>query len=144
MLNDKIYNMQYLSPINNPLQKNNRIIIIDSGRAVRYDSPINAHKVGESGELVKCSMASTNIALIEKGASSYPQNSERFSKKTMWNDFSSLEVWIRVCLYSRKMNGESKSPSLNRFHSLPAKLGNLTGFIFQEPVRSIATGKAEF
>src|SRR3989338_5235157 len=108
---------------------------LDRVEAMMYTCTIKGHKVVESGETDKCSTGSMNTALTAKAVSSFPPNSERFSKKIMWNDFTSLEVWIRVSLYSQKMNGRNKSPDSKRSPLQVRRPGSLTGSIFQGPVR---------
>ena len=107
-----------------------------------YNLPIITQKVGESGDKGRCSTESTNITLTGKAVSSFPLNSGRYSKKTMWNDFSSLGALIRVSLYSRRMSGRSRNQSLNCFHSHPAKPEISTGSISRELAKSPATNRA--
>src|SRR3989338_258065 len=109
-----------------------------------YNFPIITQKVGESGDKGRCSTESMSIALTEKGVSSFLQNSERYSKKTMWSDFSSLGALICVSLYSRRMSGRSRSPSLNLFHLRPAKPEISTGSTFPERVKLPVTSKGEY
>src|SRR3989338_2085508 len=131
--------MSYNSP-----QENNLLNTLDSLGSAMYTCPIITQKVGKSGGRVKCSMESMNTTLIARGVSSFPQNLERSSKKIMWNDFSSLEVLIRVSLYSRKMNGRDKNRNSNRFRSRTARPGNLIDSIFQAPARWPVIGKGGF
>ena len=108
-----------------------------------YNQPIVSQKVVDSGGL-ECSTGNMNTALIEKVGSLSPVSSERYSKKIMWNDFSSLGVWIRVSLYSRKMNGKNKKADFGLFPLPAAKRANSIAFIFRAPARLLATVKGAF
>ena len=116
---------------------------LDTGELGMYNSPITSQKVGDSGGK-ECSTGNTNTALTEKVGSLSPPNSERYSKKIMWSDFLSLEVLIRVSLYSRKMNGRNRKPDLNRFRSRIARRDNLIGSIFPEPAKLTAIDRGEY
>ena len=130
--------------LSNIQQKNNQINTLDRVESLLYTYTILTQKVGGSGGQVICSTGSMNTASIAKGVSSSPPNSERFLRNTMWNDFSSLEVLIRVSLYSRRMNGKNRNQSSNRFRSQTARRDSLTGFIFRAPARLPVIGRGGF
>ena len=133
--------------IENRLMRNYAKIIpnpLDTFPTLAYICVRKYQKVVKSGGNEKCSMGSMNIASTAKGGSSSPPNSERYSKKTMWSDFLSLGVWIRVSSYSRKMNGESRRRALNPFRSRARSLGASTASTSQAPVKSPATSRGGF
>src|SRR3989338_5061049 len=120
------------------------MFIVDTGGAMRYNLPIISQEVVESGGVEKCFMGSTNIALTAKDASSFPPSLEKSLKKIMWSVFLLLAALIHAFLYLQRMNGGSKKPGSNRYHSRIAKLGSLIGFIFPELVRLTAINREEF
>ena len=116
---------------------------VDTDYTQVYNQPKLTQKVGGSGR-IGCFTGNMNIALTVRAASSSPLNLERYPRIIMWNDFSSLEVLIRVCLYSRKMNGKNRNPDLNRSRLRVAKHDNSTAFISRVPVKWPAIVKGGF
>ena len=116
---------------------------IDTNSLQGYNQPKLTQKVGKSGG-IGCFTENMNIALTVRAGSSSPPNSERYSKKIMWNDFSSLAVWIRVCSYSQKMNGKNRRAASVLFPSPVVKRESSTGSIFRALVKSLATVRGAF